>query len=85
MLLADQLKELCAAHDLTSISVSFHDFRDIPGQPQFTAYVHWKQASGQCASAHDVQPEMAIAKAVAEADAIRGRGVLAIEPVEMAA
>lgn len=85
MLLADQLKALCAAHDLTSISVSFHDFSALPGQPEFTAYVHWQQAGGKCASAHDHQPEMAIAKAVAEADAIRGRGVLAIEPVEMAA
>ena len=86
MLLADQLKALCTSHDLTSVSVGFHDFSDIPGQPEFTAYAHWAApAGGKCASAHDLQPEMALAKAVAEADAIRGRGVLAIEPVELAA
>ena len=82
MLLADQLKALCADHDLTTVTVSFHNF---DSGEYFYANAHWKDSGGKCTSAHDMQPEMAIAKAVAEADAIRGRGVLAIEPVEMAA
>ncbi|OHD05720.1 MAG: hypothetical protein A2095_04145 [Sphingomonadales bacterium GWF1_63_6] len=51
----------------------------------FTAYAHWRESGGKCASASDCTPEMAIAKAVAEANAIRGRGVVAVSGLEMAA
>jgi len=84
MLLSEQIKTLCKEHELNSLSIGFHDY-GFEGAIPFTAYAHWDGSDGKCASASDYEPEMAIAKAVAEADAMRGRGVAAIAPIELAA
>lgn len=82
MLLSDQIKALCKEHELTSIGINYHagTWGD-----SFTVYAHWDASGGKCSSAHGDTPEIALSKAVAEADAVRGRGVVAVAPMELAA
>lgn len=80
MLLADTLKSLCEQHDLTAISIGVHQFE---WGASFNAYAHWNGAPAKCASSDADTPEEAIAKAVAEADAVRGRNVAIPEAIEL--
>lgn len=80
MKLAEYFNALCDEHDLTSISVDIHI---CDGQPSYHAYAHWKPSLGRCASAYGDTPEEALAKAVAEANALRGRGVMIPDALEV--
>lgn len=81
MKLTDYFNALCDLHELTSISV---DHSRHGGVHSYHAYAHWKgDPDGRCASAYGDTPEEAMAKAVAEANALRGRGVVVPDTLEV--
>lgn len=79
MKLSDYFNALCDDHELSSISVGIHI---IDGRATYHAYAHWKPSAGRCASADGDSPEEAMAKAVAEANALRGRGIVIPDALE---
>lgn len=67
-----ELKSICVSHDRYGVGITYH------------AYAHWNgEPSGKCASGYGDTPEEAIAKAVAEANALRGRGVMIPDALEV--
>ena len=80
MKLAEYFNALCDEHDLTGISVNGDRFS---GSLSFTAYAHWKSEPHRCAAAYGDTPEEAMAKAVAEANARRGRGIVIPDALEV--
>lgn len=82
--LAETLEALTAEHDLTAMSVHIHHYES--GGVRYrswSANAHWSNAGGRCASANGDTPEEAMARAIAEANAIRGRGIDVPETIEM--
>lgn len=67
------LADLCAKHDLTSISLGFHT-RISEGR-QFNAYTHWAHSTGLCGSGDGGSASEAIANAIKDAAAIRNRHI----------
>ena len=81
MKLADYFNAICDEHDLTSICV---DHSRHSGYRTYHAYAHWNgEASYRCASAYGDTPEEAMTKAVAEANALRGRGIVIPDALEV--
>ena len=81
MKLSDYFNALCDDHELTSISV---DHSRYGGYRTYHAYAHWNgEPSHRCASAYGDTPEEALAKAVAEANALRGRGIVIPDALEV--
>ena len=72
------LRDLCAKHDLTAISINYNAHC-------IHAYVHWGVAT--CASGYGGTAEEALADAIRQANSLRGQSVAvpAIEIGEVAA
>ena len=81
MKLAEYFNALCDEYDLISICV---DHSRHSGYHTYHSYAHWNgEPNHRCASAYGDTPEEALAKAVAEANALRGRGVMIPDALEV--
>lgn len=81
--LAETLIALTEENDLSGLSVHIGRVGD-DRRVTWHSYAHWLHAAGRCASAYGDTPEEALAKVVAEANALRGRGVIIPEAIDMA-
>ena len=78
MKLKELLHTLCIEHGLSSISVDFHIYGE--DHVGYGSYAHWHNNSGKCASGNGDTPEIAIAQAIANANAIRA---IDLDPVDV--